>query len=320
MTGDATPAAALSALAAALVATPLLAAAARRTGWVDRRSGSQAGRKPRRTPVPTVGGAALLAGLAAASLAGGPELCWPALLAAFAVGTVDDLLATGLGPAAKLAGQGVAALLLAQGAQGEALEPLVTALVAVVAMNAVNTYDNADGTAAGLAAVGLWGGPGAAAALGFLPWNLVARRGAERAPVAYLGDAGSHVLGVLFAASPAAWPFLALPLADLARLSFVRRARGRPPWSGDRLHLAHRLAAAGLGPVAVAAALTAAAAPPWAARALLAEPAAVAVGVAATLAAFGALWAATPDPEPRSANAPPAKPGAAKPGPEERRD
>jgi hypothetical protein len=74
-------------------------------------------------------------------------------------------------------------------------------------------------------------------------------------PRAYLGDAGSHVIGILWAADPRAWPLLVLPLLDLARLAFLRRSLGQPPWRGDRRHLAHRLAARGLGPVAVVLAL-----------------------------------------------------------------
>jgi UDP-N-acetylmuramyl pentapeptide phosphotransferase/UDP-N-acetylglucosamine-1-phosphate transferase len=87
-----------------------------------------------------------------------------------------------------------------------------------------------------------------------LPFN-VARRG--HAPRAILGDAGSHVLGVLFLLVPAAWPALALPALDLARLSLVRLRLGSLPWVGDRRHLAHRLQARGLSPVQVALALSA---------------------------------------------------------------
>jgi len=125
-------------------------------------------------------------------------------------------------------------------------------MAAVVAMNAANTFDCADGACTALGVMALAGrGIAAPALLGFLPWNLFARRGPERVPVAYLGDSGSHLVGMLIAARPDAWILLALPLLDLTRLSFLRLRAGRRPWHGDRLHLAHRLQQRGLGDVAV---------------------------------------------------------------------
>lgn len=308
----------------AAVATPALALWARRRGWIDRRDGTLARRKPRRAPVAPVGGVALLLALAAGSAAGdwGPGdwgLPWPALLAAAGLGLWDDRVPGGLGPRAKLAGQLVAAGLLAGGSGGTVAEGALLALVALVAMNAVNTYDNADGTATGLGLVGL---PGLwvpwAALAGFLPWNLLVRRGdggdggergergkrgergerGKRVPVAYLGDSGSHLVGLLMAANPAAWPVLTLPLADLARLCVVRARDGRPPWSGDRLHLAHRLEAAGAGPVAVALGLTLLAALPVLGAASLPGGPGLALGVGATLAGLALLVLRTPDPLP----------------------
>ncbi len=132
----------------------------------------------------------------------------------------------------------------------------------MVAQNAANTFDNADGALASLAALALRSPPIVLGALlGFLPANLLFRRGAERVPLAYLGDAGSHLLGILWAATPAAWPALLLPVLDLARLARVRVREGSVPWRGDRRHLAHRLAASGLAPLPVAAVLAAIAAP-----------------------------------------------------------
>ena len=74
-------------------------------------------------------------------------------------------------------------------------------------------------------------------------------------PRAYLGDSGSHLLGMMLLLTPAAWPLFLLPLLDLARVAAVRLREGRPIWSADRLHLAHRLQAAGLAPTAVVAVL-----------------------------------------------------------------
>jgi UDP-N-acetylmuramyl pentapeptide phosphotransferase/UDP-N-acetylglucosamine-1-phosphate transferase len=191
------------------------------------------------------------------------------------------------------------------------------------AANAWNTFDNADGVATGLGAIGLasGGAAGAGAALGFLPWNLARPRsapgaaapprppsvgstgaecagrtpipappeGRRQAPVAYLGDSGSHLLGMLLLLTPGAWPVFLLPAADLARLSVVRLRRGRAPWQGDRRHLAHRLEKAGLGRLGVLAVLLGLGAIPLAWRG--------AGGLLAGLAAFALAVALTPDPD-----------------------
>ncbi|MBI5432816.1 MAG: hypothetical protein HZA52_08310, partial [Planctomycetes bacterium] len=130
-----------------------------------------------------------------------------------------------------------------------ALLALALIVGAAIAQNALNTFDNADGAAGGLAtlALGASAFPASGALLGFLAFNLP-WRGRTRA---MLGDAGSHALGVAFLLTPAAWPALALPLLDLARVVCVRRAEGRPIWRGDRAHLAHRLAGLGLSSFAV---------------------------------------------------------------------
>ena len=90
---------------------------------------------------------------------------------------------------------------------------LLFALGAVVATNAVNTFDNADGAAGMLVALAaLASDPIAAAALvPFLVLNLWRRGDGEVA--AYLGDSGSHLLGLWVLITPAAWPVLVLPLA-----------------------------------------------------------------------------------------------------------
>jgi UDP-GlcNAc:undecaprenyl-phosphate GlcNAc-1-phosphate transferase len=236
--------------------TMALASLGLRARWIDRRDGGDPlllARKPRRSPVPLVGGAALVLCLACFDAFGGAgELPWPALLVAFAVGTLDDRLPAGLDWRAKLAGQTVAATMLAWRPELAVHERAAWIAVGVAAQNAANTFDNADGALAGLAALALRSQPVVLGALlGFLPANLVSRPGPERVPRAYLGDAGSHVIGILWAADPRAWPVLLLPLLDLLRLVVLRRSLGQPPWRGDRRHLAHRLAARGLGPVAV---------------------------------------------------------------------
>ncbi len=250
----------LAALVAAL-STWGLARLGMRRAWIDRRDGGDPdllARKPRVAPVPLIGGAALLLTLAVwdAIDARATALPWPALLLAFAVGTLDDRLPAGLDWRAKLAGQTLAAALLATGPGLEWHERAGWIAIGVLAQNAANTFDNADGALASLAALGLRAQPAVLGALlGFLPANLLVRRGRERVPLAYLGDAGSHLIGILWAADPRAWPVLLLPLLDLARLALLRRSLGRAPWQGDRRHLAHRLAARGLSPPVVVLAL-----------------------------------------------------------------
>jgi UDP-GlcNAc:undecaprenyl-phosphate GlcNAc-1-phosphate transferase len=269
----------------ALAATPALAHFARARGWVDRRDGLEE-RKPREAPVPLVGGAALLLALLAATLVGGPAWPWPALLAAFTLGTIDDRVSGGLSPVRKLGGQVVVAALLAFLSPAVGRDSTWVFVLAMVAMNAVNTWDNADGAAGGLALVALPLGPVGGAAAGFLPWNLGRRGGV---PVAYLGDAGSHLAAVALVARPGAEWVLLLPLMDLGRLSVVRLRAGSRPWIGDRRHLAHRLEAAGLAS--------------WTIAALLAVLAGVPVwlgcpGALLTMAGFVACVLLTPGPCP----------------------
>jgi UDP-GlcNAc:undecaprenyl-phosphate/decaprenyl-phosphate GlcNAc-1-phosphate transferase len=285
---------ALAALVAFLMA-PLLARVARRTGWIDHREG-QEHRKPRTAPVPPIGGAAiLLAGLVGGLLGDGPSP-WPALLAALALGSLDDRLRGGLTPAAKLFGQALVSALLAWWAPAVGRDPVWVFALAMVAMNAVNTWDNADGAAGGLALVALACSPLGGAVAGFLPWNL-ARRPAEDVPYAYLGDAGSHLIGVAIAATPGAGWVLVLPLLDLARLVWVRTRSGSRPWRGDRRHLAHRLQGTGLGPVRIAGLLTLLAAAPLAGHRFLGAPGTW-IGAGLTLVGFLMALRCAPDPCP----------------------
>ncbi|MDE0913628.1 MAG: hypothetical protein OSB57_00450 [Planctomycetota bacterium] len=241
-----------TALLVTLVATPILARAALAFGFVDSRESGLALRKPRENPVPPVGGIAVLLGLVGAALCGEAHLPWAALLAAFGLGLVDDLRPGGLSPLVKFAGQCVVGCVLGWSLGDGAESIAALSLVAVVAMNAANTFDCADGACGTLGVVGLAGRSVAAPALlGFLPWNVFFRRGSERVPIAYLGDSGSHLVGVLLAGCPEAWGILLLPLLDLGRLSLVRIKQGRRPWDGDRLHLAHALERRGLSNLGV---------------------------------------------------------------------
>lgn len=80
----------------------------------------------------------------------------------------------------------------------------------------------------------------------------------------FLGDAGSLFLGYLLAVVSVLvtfyrepgppypyllpWVLLAIPLFDTGRVVFVRIREGRPIFSGDRCHIAHRLNDLGLPP------------------------------------------------------------------------
>ena len=145
--------------------------------------------------------------------------------------------------------------------------------------------------------------PLAAAGLaGFLPCNVRARDGRALVPGipgAILGDAGSHLLGMALWLDVATWPALALPLADLARVSVERLRAGQAPWVGDRRHLAHRLERAGLAPAGVATVLALAAAPSaWGAATALrgGSPATALACTAGSLALWALACGLTRDP------------------------
>lgn len=295
---------AIGACAVAAVATYGLGELALVRGWIDRREGAEE-RKPRRSPVPLVGGAALIVALVVWDLSGGGGLPWPALVAAFALGACDDRAVGGWSARRKFAGQLTVALSLAlfpigAGVDGF-LDRVALAVVALVAMNAVNTFDNADGAAGVLGLAALWPVHGARGALlGFLPFNLLLRRRGlvgERPPRAMLGDSGSHVLGVLLAATPGAEPFLLVPLLDLGRLAFVRERLGRRPWQGDRRHLAHRLEALGLGPVTVAGCIAGILLPTWLAARIGAGAELVPLGMYGSAGLYFLALYMTPDPD-----------------------
>ncbi len=146
----------------------------------------------------------------------------------------------------------------------------------VLVSNAYNLLDHADGLCGSVATVsalvlfsgGIMSGDLdfarwclilAAAALGFLAWNLPPAR-------IYMGDAGSLPLGFLIGAgtlSVTFWPsgvsgsplavlspvlITALPLFDTAAVVFKRLASRQPIMQGDRNHISHRLRRLGLTP------------------------------------------------------------------------
>ena len=149
----------------------------------------------------------------------------------------------------------------------------ITILWILTVVNALNFMDNMNGLCAGLGAISAWYFAVVAAAdgqylvaliayltfgalLGFLPYNFP-RAGA------FLGDAGSHLVGYLMAIlailphfsaprHPRHWAVLiplfvlAVPLADLVWVVLLRWRLGQPFYQGDTNHLSHRLTRRGL--------------------------------------------------------------------------
>lgn len=185
-----------------------------------------------------------------------------------------------LRPLPKFAGQlFIAALVAATGVRITLFVPSVlfsyaiTILWLLTVINAFNFMDNMNGLCAGLGviAAGLFGLVAAShgqylvaliaflttgALVGFLPYNF------PRAS-AFLGDAGSHLVGYLLAVlailphfyselNPRPWAVitpllvLAVPLADLAWVVMLRWRKGQPFYVGDTNHLSHRLVRGGL--------------------------------------------------------------------------
>jgi UDP-GlcNAc:undecaprenyl-phosphate GlcNAc-1-phosphate transferase len=196
------------------------------------------------------------------------------------LGWIDDR--HDLRPAAKFLGQTIVAIMVAYaGIRITLFVPntlfsyVITILWILTVTNALNFMDNMNGLCTGLGSIAaLFLGLEAArqsqnlvavfsflvmgASLGFLLWNF------PRAS-AFLGDAGSHLIGFLLAvltilpdfhssAHPHPWAvvtplfLLAVPLADLAWVAIARTIRGRPFYLGDTNHLSHRLVRRGLTP------------------------------------------------------------------------
>jgi UDP-GlcNAc:undecaprenyl-phosphate GlcNAc-1-phosphate transferase len=180
-----------------------------------------------------------------------------------------------LRPAAKFGGQLLIALLVAAAGVRitlfvhSALFSYVATVVWILTVtNALNFMDNMNGLCAGVGAIGAWwfaliaAGAGqylvalialvgAGALLGFLPYNYPQAS-------AFLGDAGSHLVGYLLAVlsilphfysrnNPEVFAVfkpllvLAVPLVDLAWVVILRWRLGRPFYVGDNNHLSHRL-------------------------------------------------------------------------------
>jgi UDP-GlcNAc:undecaprenyl-phosphate GlcNAc-1-phosphate transferase len=149
----------------------------------------------------------------------------------------------------------------------------ITILWLLTVINAFNFMDNMNGLCAGLGAIGsflfaliaaahdeylvaITGFLMCGALVGFLPWNFPNAR-------AFLGDAGSHLVGYLLAVMAILPHFytkqnprplavlaplfvLAIPLLDLTQVTLFRALNKKPFWIGDTNHLSHRLTRAGM--------------------------------------------------------------------------
>lgn len=266
------------ALAASLLATPLVRRLALSIGFLAVPSG----RGVHREPTPLLGGVAVfvafVAGIAAGAEAlgtihAGSSRLWGVLGGAslvFGMGLLDDRY--NLGWFSKLLVQLVAAVLLLAGGNVGPLPlfgpvALLLSLLWIVGLaNAMNFLDNMDGVAAGIAAVSslsfvalglLSGRPEVAvlaaalagATIGFLRSNFPPAK-------IFLGDAGSLLLGYLLASTglavtsprdtPVALlvPVLALgyPIFDITFVSVTRALRGQSLTQGGKDHTSHRLA------------------------------------------------------------------------------
>jgi UDP-GlcNAc:undecaprenyl-phosphate GlcNAc-1-phosphate transferase len=199
-------------------------------------------------------------------------------LGMLSLGWLDDKRE--LSPPLKFTGQLLIAIIVAgSGARITLFVPNVlfhygiTILWILTVINAFNFMDNMNGLCTGLGAIGAWYFATIAAAqgqylvgliafltfgalLGFLPYNFPNAR-------AFLGDAGSHLIGYLLAVlailphfytahHPRRWSVLipllvlAVPLVDLVWVVVLRWHRGQPFYLGDTNHLSHRLVRSGL--------------------------------------------------------------------------
>jgi UDP-GlcNAc:undecaprenyl-phosphate/decaprenyl-phosphate GlcNAc-1-phosphate transferase len=194
------------------------------------------------------------------------------------VGWLDDKHE--LSPRVKFTGQFlVAALVAATGTRVTLFVPsllfsyAITILWILTVINAFNFMDNMNGLCAGLGAIAACHFAFIAAAdnqylvaliafltvgalLGFLPYNFPRAR-------AFLGDAGSHLVGYLLAVLAILPHFhtvrhprpgavlvpllvLAIPLGDMVWVVLLRWRIGQPFYQGDTNHLSHRLVGRGL--------------------------------------------------------------------------
>jgi UDP-GlcNAc:undecaprenyl-phosphate GlcNAc-1-phosphate transferase len=250
--------------------TPLAIRLAVRTSFFDH----PIGYKGHDRPTPYLGGLAVMAGLLAGTVIfDGADDYKRLIVAAFAIcaiGTLDDRV--GLGVTLRLIVQVLTAVAVWAVDLGWTMldnptSDLILTIVWVVGItNAFNLMDNQDGATGTVGAVSCAGIGTLAviqgsvplavlafslsgACLGFLPYNL-----SSPARV-FLGDGGSMPIGLLVACTVmaipdgsldwtllfAAAPLAGLPILDTTLVVVSRIRRSAPVFSGDRMHITHRL-------------------------------------------------------------------------------
>ncbi|MBI3011156.1 MAG: hypothetical protein HYY58_01510 [Candidatus Omnitrophica bacterium] len=271
-------AAGASAFCLAFLLTPLVRRIAVRVGWIVRPAEDRWGRRA----TARSGGIAMFLGFL------GALLVWVSLESVsvwllggaalvFALGLLDDLRR--LPPYTKLIAQLLVGCLMVIGgirielAQWTWVSIPLSVLWFVLIMNAFNLLDNMDGLAAGIGAIAsgfcmlhaMLVGQGTVAVVaamllgvcvGFLWYNFPPAK-------IYMGDSGSHFLGLMLAAlalllgspphstsllSVLAVPslVLAVPLFDTCFVTLQRLAHRQHPFLGGTDHVSHRLAILGL--------------------------------------------------------------------------
>lgn len=271
----------VAALVFSVAATPLVRRLALHVGVTDIPNA----RKVHTAPVPLLGGAAIYLGFVLALLLFGErfyvrELVTILLGATFVslFGLADDRW--GLHAYLKLAGQGVAALILMMGGTQVQLfhgdwawlNIALTMLWVVGITNALNLLDNMDGLSGGVTTVaaafflllaamsgqylvGMLTAALIGACLGFLRYNL-------NPATIFMGDTGALFLGFVLSALaiklrfPSNVPWvtwlvpvcvLAVPIFDTSLVFFSRLRRGKNPLTTPgKDHISHRLVARGL--------------------------------------------------------------------------
>lgn len=244
-----------------LLATPVLARVAVRTGVVD----VPGHLKPHADATPYLGGVAVFAGLVTGVvLDAGPIGALLPLAAALLLGLVDDIRALPVLP--RLVAEVGIGVLVALELEVTGWSTVAAAVIGTVAvLNAVNFVDGTDGLATGVTVVscaaatfllpGTWSVLAAciaAASAAFLVFNKPPAR-------IYLGDAGSYLLGTATAIclialaqdAPPGTPtmsvlgtllgFAMLPVVEMSSTVSRRLLARRPLFEGDRAHLYDRL-------------------------------------------------------------------------------
>lgn len=248
-----------------------------RLGVVDHPDG---GLKPHDRPIAPLGGIGVMAGLhVGLAVAGSFDLAlFFATVLAWILGFADDVF--GLSPRSRLAGVGLAGLLLVAGSDVDlfSLVALFWVAAVLVVVNATNLFDGLDGLAGSVSVVamaGMWiltlmrpdmGAPvflvAIGATLGFLGWNWPPAR-------IFLGDNGAYTVGITLVwlamqASPEAGgavlaaAIIGVPLLDLTATVARRLRSGDELTSGGRDHVYDRLRGIGLSTAAVVGAMAAA--------------------------------------------------------------